>query len=1628
MRFGITFLLIIIFSFSCIAQKSVFTAIDEAYNTSDITFDEAMLYKVYAVFAPEMLPQQFQGLPIPVCPTPTIASVYSNLDKLSEEVRAEIMGIMARPWLPLTYSTTHFVFHYTLTGPDAVSGLSYVMQMASAFEDAYNFITVTKGYITPPSDGTAGGDSRYDVYIVSLPPNILGYTVPEAAGPAPWNDATSYIKMRNSYSGFSSPLDYMRITAVHEFFHAVQFAYDYSEQPWYMEVSSVWISDVRYPAVDIEHMFLDTIFRNPQMSIMTYDGAHEYGSYIWNTYLSLNYGDTVVRVIWERNRFATCISSFQTVLARYGTSRSSAFADFFVQNYFTGTRDIYHFYPEGDTYPLVRLETVHTTYPASGGTSHPPANFGANYVKFEIPTGETRDFNLTFDGDDDVNWVVSVVVPKAGAALVRNITLDEHAYGNITIPHADYSSVGEIIMVVSNVSTSPDTGEYTYFADFVTTSSTYPPPENLRVEFTSPDSICLGWEPPPGVGPVEIAYDDSSGEVFWPRSVPPYGTVEHEAVRFSVSRACSLIALKVFARNDGSSGRFHVWGDSAGLPRLGTELCPAISDIPANVSWTTISIPGGAYVPAGDFHIGLERATDMPAIMVDTTGAVAGRSNIRISGVWYSVPANFMIRALVKAGARFYILYPVESEAFSFYKVYRSKTPGGPYTLLDSVTTNEFTDTTVLADSMYYYVVTAIYDSIHESDYSNEVVAVAESVPPVEVETLSHDDGDPAMYYGANYNDRFAVVFSPRASCQILTLEYRAQNMGSGPGYFGIELYSFSHGHFGRDLMPPLSYPTAPDADGWTRVDISSFEVYCSSDFAVSFVIMDTAVYLGADSLNDGNSWTYISRWGNWYIADARYFIRAVVRYLGGTETYTITGTAYLGAGTGGAPLPTDLSGTMIRILETDDVDTTDSLGNYEFTGISPGVYTLEAFHPGYERQHAEVVLVDDNAVQDFSLVPLFTPLNPPQNLLAKNFQPSRISLNWAPPRGQDGTSGRLMFYNPLTTLWFYDTIQNPGDLYTTRYEIMFPCSLRKIGVSFYDRDSVYEDVSIHLWLDDGNGYPSLDWELMDSVVVTPVPYTTTIQWTVVDVSTLGVALLPGQAVHLGVRVLGHHSSVLSNDTIPDGDPPRCWEYNAVLGTWNPSGEHLMYMDVAYFTHITGFPGNPTRFESYIVMRADSSDSFTEVARLDSTAFVDTTVSDSAIYKYFVYASYEHGFSTTTDTVKAMALSRNDSAWVLLVDDDMSSHSAVCPDEGAEIANLLFELGVPLNGVDLDSGEFVPMDTLSRYRAVIWNCGIAYSRDWTLSDSEEANIARYLDAGGKFLLFAQDYLWDRYRDSVAFHSGSFPHDYLGVSRVIQDVVTVSDTGGRFVGYGVASGLRYGVRNPFGRRWALYPDDIIGTLGDTLLVLDLDTVRFNVGITYRGGAFKSAFVTVSPLSLSERDSSTVTFLRRILYDYFAIDVVETVETLCMTYHILPGYNLISVPFAPFDSLVDSLFPANLGAYGYDGRATTFFAAETLLPGNGYFVLFSDSLDIDVCGYYIDSLKTRLYRGWNLFGVQWRDSLFWEIDSMEFIPAAVRPLEIWSYDPITGIYSRPDTLFVGKGYWILVRDSCILWFGR
>jgi hypothetical protein len=61
------------------------------------------------------------------------------------------------------------------------------------------------------------------------------------------------------------------------------------------------------------------------------------------------------------------------------------------------------------------------------------------------------------------------------------------------------------------------------------------------------------------------------------------------------------------------------------------------------------------------------------------------------------------------------------------YNIKRSTTPKGPYTSIDTTSANTYTDNTVIEDSTYYYVVSAVNEGV-ESDNSNEVYATPTSI------------------------------------------------------------------------------------------------------------------------------------------------------------------------------------------------------------------------------------------------------------------------------------------------------------------------------------------------------------------------------------------------------------------------------------------------------------------------------------------------------------------------------------------------------------------------------------------------------------------------------------------------------------------------------------------------------------------------------------------------------------------------------------------------------------------------------------------------------------------------------------------------------------------------------------
>ncbi|MEM4308771.1 MAG: S8 family serine peptidase [Thermoplasmata archaeon] len=115
---------------------------------------------------------------------------------------------------------------------------------------------------------------------------------------------------------------------------------------------------------------------------------------------------------------------------------------------------------------------------------------------------------------------------------------------------------------------------------------------------------------------------------------------------------------------------------------------------------------------------------------------------------------------------------------------------------------------------------------------------------------------------------------------------------------------------------------------------------------------------------------------------------------------------------------------------------------------------------------------------------------------------------------------------------------------------------------------------------------------------------------------------------------------------------------------------------------------------------------------------------------------------------------------ILLVDDDLGANYEVYFTNPLTLAGYYFDVW----DVAIDGSP--NLDTLNQYDVVIWTTGDDFST--TLSVSDEANLAAYLDAGGKLFLSAQDYLWDVGLTTFGtdyLHIGSYDNDY-GATYVV----------------------------------------------------------------------------------------------------------------------------------------------------------------------------------------------------------------------------------------------------------------------
>jgi hypothetical protein len=257
--------------------------------------------------------------------TTTLLALSRSLGSLGPVQRDRAEALLARPTNPgdadghpylipeqPPYCTAHFCVHYVGSGVDAPAPTDangngvpdYVEQVGAVGEEVYAIENGVLAWRPPKPDGTLGGDSRTDIYLVQLSGQLFGYSAPDVKQKG--HSQHAYLVVDNDYNPTEFPgttaINDLDVTLAHEYNHVLQFAYDVNQDLWFYEATAVWMEDHVYPNNNDYLRYIKRWVSRSKLPITNGNSIKIYGSAVWNHWLAGNYGNEIVRNAWEHAR------------------------------------------------------------------------------------------------------------------------------------------------------------------------------------------------------------------------------------------------------------------------------------------------------------------------------------------------------------------------------------------------------------------------------------------------------------------------------------------------------------------------------------------------------------------------------------------------------------------------------------------------------------------------------------------------------------------------------------------------------------------------------------------------------------------------------------------------------------------------------------------------------------------------------------------------------------------------------------------------------------------------------------------------------------------------------------------------------------------------------------------------------------------------------------------------------------------------------------------------------------------------------------------------------------------------------------------------------------------------------
>ncbi len=291
--------------------------------------------------------------------------LLEHYHELSPELKIMAINSRLMPLMQANYISAegHFKIYYDTTGNAAVdtedisgNGIpDYVDSAAAIFDHVWQVEIEEMGFQSPPNMGS----DYYEVFINNQA--IYGYygqtVILNINDPS---TIKSYIEIDKSFTSsafYTQGLDALRVTAAHEFNHALQLGYQFhlSRDRFFMEMTSTWLEDLLYPAVNDFYAYLPRFFNNINyISFNSPSSVYPYANSIYLHMLADKFSPNIVVDVWDKINQLDAMPAIDAVLKENGSGFNVSQNEYATWLYYTGERAIPNiFFSDASEFPML---------------------------------------------------------------------------------------------------------------------------------------------------------------------------------------------------------------------------------------------------------------------------------------------------------------------------------------------------------------------------------------------------------------------------------------------------------------------------------------------------------------------------------------------------------------------------------------------------------------------------------------------------------------------------------------------------------------------------------------------------------------------------------------------------------------------------------------------------------------------------------------------------------------------------------------------------------------------------------------------------------------------------------------------------------------------------------------------------------------------------------------------------------------------------------------------------------------------------------------------------------------------------------------------------------------------------